>query len=141
MSLPKSDMKMVNQMGRLKLRKHTAQLYPKGTLELGEDLGIGDGFSRLVILQHGGFLIYLLSDLLLRELQFQTCCLHCLYERDRMVAKCNMSPQRVRAQMIKHTHTSDTGCYLGWRSDFILTIQFDYTLVIRALGTVSKVIQ
>lgn len=43
--------------------------------------------------------------------------------------------------MIKHTHTSDAGCHLGWGSDFILTIQFDYTLVICALGTVSKVIQ
>jgi hypothetical protein len=98
-------MKMANQMGTLKLGEHTAQLYPKGTLELSEDLRIGDGFSRLVILQHGGFLIYLLSDVLLRQLQFQTCCLHCLYERDKMVSRCNMSSREgLSADDKTHAH-------------------------------------
>jgi hypothetical protein len=42
---------------------------------------------------------------------------------------------------MKNTHTSDARRHLGWGSYFILTIQFDYTLMIRALEmeTVSKV--
>ena len=80
------------QGGRLKPRLRTAQLYSKDTLELGENLRIGDSFSRLVILQHGRLFVYLLSDVLLRKFPLHTCGLHRLYvcEKNHMVFEYNM---------------------------------------------------
>lgn len=46
----------------------TAELDTEHSLELAEDLGIGDGLSRLVVLEDGRLLVDTLGNILLGEL-------------------------------------------------------------------------
>ena len=58
----------------------TAKFDEKHTLKLAEDLSIGDGFAWFVILKDWGFLVDLLSNILLGELELETSVLDGLRE-------------------------------------------------------------
>ena len=57
----------------------TTKLDAEYSLELAEDLGVGDGLARLVVLEDRRFLVYTGSNVLLGELFLETGCLHSLY--------------------------------------------------------------
>jgi hypothetical protein len=54
----------------------TTKFNAKCSLELAEDLGIGDSLAGLVILQDGRLLVYTGSEILLGKLFLETGCLH-----------------------------------------------------------------
>jgi hypothetical protein len=54
----------------------TSEFHAQDTLHLAKDLGIGDSLAGLVILEYGGFLVDLLSEVLLRQLEIHSGLLH-----------------------------------------------------------------
>jgi hypothetical protein len=84
---------------------HTTQLDSQRPLELAEDLGIRDGATRLVILDHGRLLVDLLRKVFLRKLLLLPGGLNRL---------------------------SDAGVDFGGRCDLVLAVEFGYSLMVCA---------
>ena len=54
--------------------ERTTEFNLEDTFHLCENLYVRDGLARLVILKHGGLLVDLLCEILLCELELETCC-------------------------------------------------------------------
>ncbi len=83
---PERFISQVKRAGKA-YKLHTTKFDTERSLELAQDLGIWDGPTRLIVLDHGRLLVDLLGEIFLRKLLLHTCSLDSLGKRSSSFSK------------------------------------------------------